>query len=140
MTSFIHYPVKCASCISIGQATLVITRDDKSRREFTSLMEDELTTASESSRATTPLNTMMVWTILNVGYLFIGSQVIVSCNPLFKKQNVPRVSLFLQRPLILKPKLSQIKILFSKEPSLRAPILCRVQWFYSPSDIVLQRP
>ena len=111
MTSFIHYPVKSASCISIGQATLVITRDDKSRREFTSLMEDELTTASESSRATTPLNTMMVWTILNVGYLFIGNQVIVSYNPLFKKQNVPIVFLFLQRPLILKPEFSQIKIL-----------------------------
>ena len=96
MTDDFLYTLSCKMrvCISIGQATLVITRDDKSRREFTSLMEDELTTASESSRATTPLNTMMVWAILNVGYLFIGRLVIVSCYPLSKKTECAQSIIF----------------------------------------------
>lgn len=38
-----------------GQATLVITKDETAQKEFVELMEDELTTASESSsRCHTP--------------------------------------------------------------------------------------
>ncbi|XP_067944195.1 syntaxin-binding protein 4-like isoform X2 [Watersipora subatra] len=40
-----------------GQVTLVVARDTQAKEEFSLLMEEELTTASESSRMTTPINT-----------------------------------------------------------------------------------